>query len=447
MKMIAFLLFISSVSVSLGQTTVQLGGLVSNLVLDEEFKIQTNAQKIPFIAYITQELPGNVLHVKKHEAGQWGDVDPNIDIVDSNVIDFDLKSSYTSDSIFLVYTKSDGVYFRTYNNNWSATSHFPLSPFVDKQTMRMALDADSHDIYCLVRSQTNQNHLLYFSSATGMISELSSPSDLDPFFFYTSDLLFDEEGSQLLACYQSNSGGAVLKTFNGLSWSTLINNLVNTGMYRTMLDQSMIDPESVVVGYTTADSGGYGIGITKGNTQIGSTEVIQAEYNPVTNSIFPLEGIGCAVSPTTDAVIHVYRVQAIAELFYSNGGVEGVIELNMPMLTVKDICFDADGKLYLAGFQYGSGLLYVYTLDSFLALNEENVKTIMVYPTLANDQIKIVVKDRFTYQLINTVGDLIIEGRGDDMEMVSIENLPSKMYYLKVYSEKRGVTMKKIVKQ
>lgn len=450
MKTILFSAFCLVSLFTFSQVAPVLGGLVSDLVLDDEFKIQTNSQKVPYVGYITSQASGRTLKVSRYQGGQWENSDSGLALIDSNVIDFDLKSSFTSDSLFLSYTKSDGVYIRSFDpvQGWSSATYFAMLPFSADQTLRMALDTASMDVYCLVRSDSDESHLLYLENGVGVISELNAPADLNPFFFYASDLLYDETGDQLLASYQNNTADDVIKYFDGLSWVPLVDNIVFSVMNRTMLDQSTLQPDEIGVSYTSSIIGGYGVGISRANTQTGSLEVVQGQHNPAGMQSLAVEAYGYAISPVTDASVYAYMVEGIIPtLYYSNGTDEEFVMHNMFLLIIKDICFDKDGRLYLVGYQPGAGLLRVHYIDSFLSLTELDGDSARIYPNPALDYIEINVEGLYQYELLNSEGNTVKEGAGKGLTELSLHELSNQVYYLRITGENGAVTVEKIVKQ
>lgn len=73
-----------------------------------------------------------------------------------------------------------------------------------------------------------------------------------------------------------------------------------------------------------------------------------------------------------------------------------------------------------------------FILDSYLGLENEGLTSLNAYPNPTTDMVTVVFEGQFNYEVINTVGQLVINGSANGQANVSMKNLANGTYIIKV---------------
>ncbi len=79
---------------------------------------------------------------------------------------------------------------------------------------------------------------------------------------------------------------------------------------------------------------------------------------------------------------------------------------------------------------------------SFDGVIEAQASIVKVYPNPANDVLNIVTTGNVEYQLINSVGQVVMSGNVDGSARINVSGLNSGVYFLKVNADIQKVVIK-----
>ncbi len=84
----------------------------------------------------------------------------------------------------------------------------------------------------------------------------------------------------------------------------------------------------------------------------------------------------------------------------------------------------------------------VITVGSQVGVSEEEQAVVSIYPTPVNDQLNVVCADKFSFELINLNGQLLLFGSGVDKETINVQDLPNGTYLINIIIENEMYTQK-----
>lgn len=451
MKKILLLLALSCGSFANAQQLVELGTnpISSNGYHAEFTKIRCNNLGTPFTAYIKQ----GKLFVDRFVANEWEHTEGGSGAIDSLALCFDFDYNPVNNQFYLLYTKSDGVYFKTYTNTWSAASHYPaIITNAFETSCMMAVDHTNNIPYTVFRDNNDPIRWKKYNFSTDSFDSIPAPVGFSDYLttMVCTDIEVNQATGDLFAAFQSTGQQAKITKYNGNTWSDLDNAVTIDQIARMKLGFKYGATNELILGLNYDNANGYYMQVKKYNPVSGSGSTIQSPVGYGNDHASMLYGL--AVSPVNNYISYAFNQFSfpVAPLLRYNTGSNSWTSFNhnLGSHTFFDMHYNQTGDLFLATTSDNHNTLHIYKMDYFsLGVNEQQEATLATYPNPVNEQFEFEAKENGTAVVYTTEGQVVRWSSITAGNHTFIVNdLPAASYVVQFTGDSGFTTRTKIIK-
>ncbi|ASS49092.1 MAG: hypothetical protein A3D31_04820 [Candidatus Fluviicola riflensis] len=451
MKKFLLLLALSSASFANTQQLVELGAnpISSDGYHAEYTKIRCNNLGTPFTAYIKQ----GKLFVDRFVANVWEHTEGASGAIDSLVKCLDFDYNPVNNQFYLLYTKSDGVYFKTYTNTWSATSYYPVVISGGAATScMMAVDHTNNIPYTIFREGNDAILWKKYDFSTDSFDSIPAPVGFSDYqtTMISTDIEVNQATGDLFAAFQSTGLQAMITKYNGNTWSDLDNAVTIDQISRLKLGFKYGATNELILGMNYNNGNGYYMQVKKYNTTSGLGSTIQTPVNYGYDYASMLYGL--AVSPVNNYISYAFNKFSfpVAPLLRYNTGSNSWTSFNHNLddHTFYDVYYNQTGDLFLATTSDSQNTLHIYKMDYFsLDVNEHEETTLATYPNPVNESFEFDAKENGKAIIYTTEGQVVRSATITAGNHTFIVNdLPAACYVVLFTGDSGIMTRTKIIK-
>ncbi len=436
MKKDKFILVIGLfISINLFSQEVQFGDDIDNSFVGFESDLHLTVSGEFYLGAIDNDQ-GQVKVFKKVN-NTWNSLDPGFLILDDDAYNVGIESSLGGDSLYIVYSKSDGVYTVIYDGTtFSSPFHFAgvvPSNSLAINGMKTVGNSNNGLVYITI-VMDNEYKFLQFDPLVGLTA-LDDPLLHSHLSGETTDLAFNSSNGYLYFAYIIDSKPAII-LYNGSNWVPYKTNVSGqSSAYYTGVKLDVSESENRLYVCLSVHYNGlfyyricYINLITNGIVII--EDQVDTGFNNSINGGFYNDAFG-------DVVVSLKGINSGIEysILYFDGTNSGVALDVANMDKFSDMHPDSDGNIYWA---VDDDYLKVFKLEKFNAEIESNTNfNFNVFPNPTSEVLNI-TWDYYTGEtpllVYNSEGrlikEIILQGYTGNYS-VDISDFPTGTYFIR----------------
>ncbi len=453
MRIFLPLIFFLQISSLFSQTPVLLGNEIDTKILpDYPVGVYSDNAGTPFVVYIADDS----LFVKKYTGGTWQDSQSGL--LDTNVKDFDVHHIPETDQTVLVYTKSDGVFVRSYSGSWSAASAINETISGNINNLLFSVDEENklaYIIYFHWNGSTTIPRFVTYDLSDNTFDTFSVHPDFsnDPNLIAGSDIQFNQQNERLYLSYSSTS--SFISSYDGSNWNNtdVTFNYQSVSKFKTEIRSSKMIIAELALSDPTMEYQYYKLSSLNTSDNISTTieEINILDPNPFE----PADITDIAISPLNNyaafAFIKYSWHTAPSVLKVYNGQHIYTIDHGLGDNKIRNCGFDTQGRLLLATVY--NETLKVYRMDTFiLGLTDQNQTVdLSMYPNPGSEYLIISGQNmtNATVSICSISGQTMLSNQveNESEAVVNIKDLSAGVYFAHVQFQDGGKSVKQFIKK
>lgn len=451
MKKILLLLLLSCISVVNAQQLVELGSTpISSGTFHAEFiNVRCNNLGTPFAAYIR----AGKVYVDRYVANAWEHTEGASGAIDSLVMCLDFDYNPVNNQFYLLYTKPDGVYFKTYTNTWSATGNYPaIITGAAERSCMMAVDHTNNIPYIVFRENNDPIRWKTYNFSTESFDSIPAPVGFSDYQITTvcTDIKVNQATGDLYAAFQSTGAQAKITKYNGSLWSDFDSAVTLDQITRLKLAFKYGATNELILGLNYDNVNGYYMQVKKYNVSTGVGNTIQTPVGYGNDFASMLYGL--AVSPVNNYISYAFNQFSfpIAPLLRYNTGSSSWTSFNHNLdgHRFQELYYNQTGDLFLATTTDNQGTLHIYKMDYFsLGVNEQEDADFTTYPNPVKESFAFEADENGTAVVYTTEGQAVQStpiSAGNNT--ILLNELPAACYVVVFNGVSGAISRSKIIK-